>query len=152
MGLDNGIMLRVRGELEDDCSLLQLPGIEKTDWWSEEAPENEKGYSHYDICYWRKCWNIRNDLFAACETEENDSSYYPMSVSNLITFRDELYSILCAGPNAWENPEGWSRGSIWTFEEAMNFLPWDIVRISTLIDYLQNEGAGRAEAYFYDSY
>ena len=142
MGLDNGITLRVKGEINPDAEILTIPGIEK-DRWNDNS---EPGFTYYDICYWRKCWNIRDILFDA-KGKENCGEYN-FTVDELKEVRDGIYHAICKGPKVWNE----ENRSIWDFEEAMNFLPWDIVRISALIDYLQHEGAGRSEAFFYDSY
>ena len=140
MGLDNGIILRVRNKLNEDCPLLSVEGIEENKWRTD-------GFHYYDICYWRKCWNIRDVLFSCCQDTEGkeDNCNYELTISELEDIRYQLYNIICKGPDHWGD-------SIWDFEEAMNFLPWDIVRISALINFLKDEGAGRAEVYFYDSY
>lgn len=142
MGLDNGITLRVKGEINPDAEILTIPGIEKDSWNDNSEP----GFTYYDICYWRKCWNIRDILFDA-KGKENCGEYN-FTVDELKEVRDGIYHAICKGPKVWNE----ENRSIWDFEEAMNFLPWDIVRISALIDYLQHEGAGRSEAFFYDSY
>lgn len=144
MGLDNGIILRVKGKIDGDCPLLSIKGIEENDWYTEE---NAKGFHIYDICYWRKCWNIRDILFSSCQDaqDKEEGNDYELTIPELEDIRDQLYDMICKGPDRWDD-------SIWDFEDAMNFLPWDIVRISALINYLKNEGAGRAEVYFYDSY
>ena len=146
MGLDNGITLRVKGEINPDAEILTIPGIEKADL----NDNTEQGFTYYEICYWRKCWNIRDILFANCHDAEGkeDCGEYSFTVDELKEVRDSLYHTICKGPEAWNE----ENRSIWTFEEAMNFLPWDIVRISALIDYLQHDGAGRSEVFFYDSY
>lgn len=146
MGLDNGIKLRVKGEINPDAEILTIPGIEKDSWNDNSEP----GFTYYDICYWRKCWNIRDILFDA-KGKENCGEYcgeYNFTVDELKEVRDGIYRTICEGSKAWDE----ENRSIWDFEEAMNFLPWDIVRISALIDYLQHEGSGRSEAFFYDSY
>ena len=142
MGLDNGITLRVKGEINPDAEILTIPGIEKDSWNDNSEP----GFTYYDICYWRKCWNIRDILFDA-KGKENCGEYN-FTVDELKEVRDGIYHAICKGPKVWNE----ENRSIWDFEEAMNFLPWDIVRISALIDYFQHEGAGRSEAFFYDSY
>lgn len=146
MGLDNGITLRVKGEINPDAEILTIPGIEK-DSWNDNL---ELGFTYYDICYWRKCWNIRDILFVNCHDAKGkeDCGEYSFTVDELKEVRDGIYHTICEGSKAWDE----ENRSIWDFEEAMNFLPWDIVRISALIDYLQHEGAGRSEAFFYDSY
>lgn len=145
MGLDNGIVLRVKGKIDPEERILSIPGIEKDDWYEENHP----GFSQYDICYWRKCWNIRDILFVNCNDAKGKDDYgtYSLTIDELEAIRHSLYLTICEGPDAWNDGDQ----SIWDFKEAMNFLPWDLVRISALIDYMEKNG-GRCEAFFYDSY
>jgi len=145
MGLDNGIVLRVKGKIDPEDRILSIPGIEKDDWYEENHP----GFSQYDICYWRKCWNIRDILFVNCDDAKgkDDCGTYSLTIDELEAIRHSLYLTICEGPDAWNDGDQ----SIWDFEEIMNQLPWDLVRISALIDYMEKNG-GRCEAFFYDSY
>lgn len=145
MGLDNGIVLRVKGKIDPEDRILSIPGIEKDDWYEENRP----GFTQYDICYWRKCWNIRDILFVNCDDAigKEDCGTYSLTIDELEAIRHSLYLTICEGPDAWNDGDQ----SIWDFEEAMNFLPWDLVRLSALINYMEENG-GRCEAFFYDSY
>lgn len=140
MGLDNGILLRVRGRINENS-----PWYEKLRLNSDSV-EEKNGFSVYDICYWRKCWNIREILFENCADTNgvDDCGSYTLTPEEIGAIRDALCDILRDGDAAWDD-------SIWTFEEAMNFLPWDIVVLGQLMDFLQ-ENAGKCEVFFYDSY
>ena len=144
MGLDNGIQLRVKGKINPESPLLKVPGVQG---WDFCPMEEGNGYYNYDICYWRKCWNIRDMLFSCCSDSigREDNQSYELSVPELRDIRDRIYNIICAGPLDWED-------SIWTFDEMIPHLAWDLVRITALIDYVEHEGAGNAEVSFYDSY
>ena len=102
-----------------------------------------------EVCYWRKCWNIRDILFVHCDDAKgkDDCGTYSLTIDELEAIRHSLYLTICEGPDAWNDGDQ----SIWDFEEAMNFLPWDLVRLSALINYMEKNG-GRCEAFFYDSY
>ena len=51
MGLDNGVEIRRN---EHTSSILELRRFE---------PEYDKNHEYdFEICYWRKCWNVRNDI------------------------------------------------------------------------------------------
>lgn len=144
MGLDNGIILRTRKRISEDNELLKVKGIEQIHDISDDD-----GFFNYDICYWRRCWNIRSLLLDNCQKEE-DPGYYPMTIQNLINFRTAIFNTICAGAEAWDY--GDYTGSVWSFDDMITSLAYDLVRLTALIKYLKEEGAGLAEAYMYDSY
>ena len=57
MGLDNGIVLATHHKINMD-DIPEYIVIEEDDWRNNDDDYND-GY-YYDVCYWRKCWNIRN--------------------------------------------------------------------------------------------
>lgn len=141
MGLENGIVLQVRGKIDPDAAILKVPGIEKVDWYDNPEP----GFTYYDICYWRKYWNIREILFDNCHTKESNHAY-PLTIKQLESIRDDIYCLICDGEAGWDTSR-----TMWSFEDSVGRLGWDIVRISELIRYLKTD-TGYCEAFFYDSY
>lgn len=144
MGLENGIVLQVRGKIDPDAAILKVPGIEKVDWYDKPEP----CFTYYDICYWRKYWNIRDilfDNFKAKETGEPNGKY-PLTNKELESIRDDIYHLICDGENRWDDSR-----TMWSFEDSVGRLGWDIVRLSELIRYLEAH-TGYCEAFFYDSY
>lgn len=141
MGLENGIVLQVRGKIDPDAAILKVPGIEKVDWYDNPEP----GFTYYDICYWRKYWNIREILFDNCHDKESNGKY-PLTIKQLESIRDDIYYLICDGEDRWDDSR-----TAWSFEDSVGRLGWDIVRISELIRYLKAD-VGYCEAFFYDSY
>lgn len=147
MGLDNGIILRVKGKINPDAAILKIPGIEETDW---NGGIPEPGFTYYDICYWRKCPNIRNILLESTEEspQNSENGYFIMSADDIRYFFNELITLLENGPDNWED-----KGScFWSFEDMVPNLAWDLVRLGALMRFVKGEGAGKCEVRFYDSY
>lgn len=132
MGLDNGIRLKTRKTIED---IAEYTTVHRNEYNKDEI--------EYEICYWRKCWNIRSMIFQMMNKDSNAmSDDYELSIESLKKIRIGIYQLIC-------NPDLWD-GSIWTFEEMLPHLAQDLVNLSWLIDYLRNDTT--AYACFYDSY
>lgn len=130
MGLDNGIMLH---------------GIKP-----EEIPPFIKYYGAFDdgieLCYWRKCWGIRNKFLDILTKAHPGAHDYKIDIDfddvpalerALMQFTSESY---------WdENAE-----SIWTYEEFIPHLIDQIVALRWLAVVMCNNPHIQAE--FYDSY
>lgn len=141
MGLENGIILQVRGKIDPDAAILKVPGIEKVDWYDNLEP----GFTYYDICYWRKYWNIRDILFDNAHAKEESDDKYPLTIKQLESIRDDIYYLICDGEDRWDTR------AFWSFEDSVGRLGWDIVRLSELIRYLKADTT-YCEVFFYDSY
>lgn len=115
MGLDNGIVVKDRLN-----------------------PENE-------ICYWRKCWNIRSAIFDIIgrPSLEDETYEYSLSLENVV----DIYYMLknLKKDNWYENGS-----SIWEWDEIKKGIKRDIKELNRLIKAMKkNENL---EVFFYDSY
>ena len=127
MGLDNGICVRGLKRNSLIGRLFKYPFDEDYG----EAP---------DICYWRKCWNIRGmifSLFGGAEAYRSD-----LTRDDILFIRDEIKYML-AHPDEWH-------GSIWEFSEIESTLKRDSRNL--LILYLLMGVKKGLQPYFYDSY
>ena len=133
MGLDNGICVE-RNDFTN--SLFEL---EKFKY--EYAPRR-----YFEICYWRKCWNIRDAIGRKIWYEDN-------GYSNELTEAD-LYNIIEALESF--NEEKWNED----FENGETIWEWDIIEqrlaqqiqdLKLLID-LKKKYENKLYIYFYDSY
>ena len=133
MGLDNGIEVK-RTEYS-----VSIPWIAKHafDW------DKEKRYD-FQICYWRKCWNIRTIILCTCNINSDNDCRYLLSVDDLINIRKELKKL---NEKEW-NSQG---GSIWTWEEHAPINKKHIRELAKLIQ-LKRKHKDKLEIYFYDSY
>lgn len=136
MGLDNGIVLKTKNSI-----------IEKPDWvkFNGSPAEHDDGFLEYDICYWRKCWNIRGAIFDILEKVDEREWEFELSINQVVAIRDRMYKFLTEGED-WDE----SGDSIWLFEEIIPVLTQDILNLSWLIEYMKKDV--HAIVYFYDSY
>lgn len=140
MGLDNGIILKTKKEINlnvEDGDFDAVPSCVHI----EELEKSEDGFYQYDVCYWRKCWGLRNTIVEILEMDEH---LYEKDVNlkNLSLISDAIYYIL-KEPDCWES-------SVWDIDEMTSHLAQDIININWLIKYLKNNN--HAYCYFYDSY
>ena len=112
MGLDNGIIIKYKNGIEEE------------------------------ICYWRKCWNIRKLIFDCIDSNEMLFEY-SLSLDDLVDIYNALKTL---------NKENWSEngGSIWEWEEIRKGLKRDIKTLNKLIKRMKKEPD--LEVIFYDSY
>lgn len=138
MGLDNGIILKTKKKLNISEDIPSYAKIEESYMDSECT-----GGFEYDVCYWRKCWNIRSKMKEIIDMPEMDYRR-ELTIPNLMAISNMLYSCLC-------HPEDWIfEDCFWTFDEMMPHIAQDIVNISWLIEYLKDDT--HSYCYFYDSF
>lgn len=136
MGLDNGIKLKVKNKKVfkpffvkfDDFDFIE--GIE--------------------VCYWRKCWAIRNDIINVLNRNHfngvrNQNRYkWPVKSSDI----NDIIRVI----KSWRNQKRWDAyaESIWEYEEIKDRLRQQITSLRWLKYYLKFHP--NVECYFYDSY
>ena len=98
MGLDNYLSLITKEELDLD-KIPKYVKITKDDW---STKQNNDGF-YYDICYWRKCWNIRHIMLNILGVDINSwsNTYEFDKVERIIELRDKLLVYIC-DPEIWE--------------------------------------------------
>ena len=96
MGLDNGIRI-------ENIKKSQLPRF-------LHYPFKAFDDNDVEICYWRKCWNIRESIFDVISKSTNDNEYkYYLTLDNIIAIRKELIWWFLH-PHEWEHSR-----TIWTY-------------------------------------
>ncbi len=142
MGLDNGIHLIMRQKIDPKEDII-FNDFEKIDFDEFATNEYKDGY-YYDVCYWRKCWNIRDMIFDALDADKNSLSdtYTIDKPSQIQEIIDGLYRFL-------QNGEDWE-DSIWDFEDMIPQLAQDIVNLSAVKRIMNDYTNVKVE--FYDSY
>lgn len=128
MGLDNGICVK------------RTPAAEKIP--ELKAFEEEWCRCNFEICYWRKCWNIRSRIFDVLRGPCVDGWRIFLSVEDIDRIAEVLQSFT---EENWED-EG---GSIWAFSEMEDRLKQQIENLGVLKRLMQEHELG---VYFYDSY
>ena len=134
MGLDNGICVK-RNNYSDFIKKMKR----------FEDKTCKKYQFDYDICYWRKCWNVRNDILDIIQTGENEEYHYELTVRDIQIIITILKSY---NSKTWDYGS-WS-GSIWTWKEHRKINRRHIRNLKTLVKLMKKHPY--LEVYFYDSY
>ena len=128
MGLDNGIILRDVNPKELVVNkLINLDNLENTS---------------AEICYWRKCWGIRNAIVEKLHFNDNEES--KLDVEDIPVIIKILFDFY--GQTEWEE----NADSIWEWDEFKDTLRQQIFNLMWLYDYMLAHSD--AEIIFYDSY
>ena len=133
MGLDNGIIVKSN---KRTVTRDMLPiGINYP---------FEKDYDGVEILYWRKNWGMRNEVMHTFHWDDETYSGTIDTPAQVMTFIE-----LIAG---WLNEERWEEegSSIWEYEEIRKILIQNIINLSILYTFMQNNPDIYLE--FYDSY
>ena len=102
----------------------------------------------YEVCYWRKCWGIRNDIISYLHNTheiQEDLYEYELTLEDL----QAIYDILLS----WYNKKKWNESgrSIWDWKTIKEQLRYDCNRLAYLIAKKEVYGDD-LPVYFYDSY
>lgn len=128
MGLDNGIILRDVNPKELVVNkLINLDNLEDTS---------------VEICYWRKCWGIRNAIVE--KLHFNDGEESKLDVEDIPVIIKILFDFY--GQTEWEE----DADSIWEWDEFKDTLRQQIFNLMWLYDYMLEHSD--AKVIFYDSY
>lgn len=134
MGLDNGIEVK---RTEFTNSLPWLRSLEGS--WDKEHKYD------FEVCYWRKCWNVRRIVLDICEEDSPNDFEFELTLDQLVQIRDTLKQF---NAKNWDNSYG---NSIWTWKEHKRSNRRHITRLNKLIK-LKKKYGDLIEVYFYDSY
>ena len=102
----------------------------------------DKKYEYdFEICYWRKCWNVRN-LISRCLGGIEDCGYTSIEREDIPKIISVLKSL---------NADNWNDygGSIWEWEEQEERNGYHIEDLEYLYMLM---GHHDMDVYFYDSY
>lgn len=148
MGLDNGITLKLRRPLTDnDFYNAENRELILTHNWRKDPEPNEDGMYEYEICYWRKCWNIRErilDILGGDRGDIGGGIYEDLKSNDIIAIADQLFILIYNGAEKWDD-------SIWEYEEVVARLGEDIARLGWLVRFIAKNPM-QYEIEFYDSY
>ena len=131
MGLDNGVEVR-RNEYTNSIPELQRFELECNNYFS--------------VCYWRKCWNIRNDILWILNKRFSEDYEYTLTKENI----DQIIKLL-ESYNANNFEDGGS--CIWDWDDEewpySEKIQQDIENLKVLRQLMDRYDL---EVYFYDSY
>ena len=113
MGLDNGIIVKNKNDTKEE------------------------------ICYWRRCWNIRNKIFEIIEKHSDEEYKYFLSLDNVV---DIYYMLKNLNKKNWFD----DGSSIWDWEDIKKSIKGNIKALNKLIKRMKKEP--ELEVIFYDSY
>ena len=131
MGLDNGICVKRTDKTANIPELLRF----EDDWI-------RKYQTDYEVCYWRKCWNVRHMIMDVVTGGFSDSYRIFLTADDVSRIAEALGSFT---EHNWED-EG---GSIWEFCEYKEILGDQIANLGVLKRLMQEH---ELAVYFYDSY
>lgn len=130
MGLDNGIVCRLR------------PGYHFGPMAGRTFRDTDIEGAH--VCYWRKCWNVRNDIFCLIETKRDSlGGEYDLTYSDVVSIRKLIFSYLRR--SNWDE-----NNSIWTHAEIRPHIFRGWLALGILLYYMRRGAVERV--YFYDSF
>lgn len=130
MGLDNGIIIKSNKEI-------------KAPFWVKLDFFNNLDRTRAEVCYWRKCWGIRNLIIDELNNGDEDFFEYRLLVSDIHNIRKVL--------KYFNNRKRWTRfgHSIWDWDEIKWKLVYQQMNLYWLARYMEKN---EVEVYFYDSY
>ena len=140
MGLDNGITLKTKYPIDvEDWEI-------KPDYvvFPFDAQKRKDGWYEYDICYWRKCWDVRGAIIDILDVPQEGGIYEIDKPSQVKKIREALIDFL-------RHPERWEQ-SIWSMDEYMECLAQQIVNLGWLHKYMKEHKGEPMKVEFYDSY
>ena len=132
MGLDNGIIVKNKYK-----ELLEELG---PDYWEDHKSKDD---NDYDLCYWRKCWGIRNAIIKKFHFPETCGEY-KLDLEDIPVIIKILEGF--CNSNNWEE----YGDSIWEYDDYIHTLIEQIVNLKIFYKYWKKHP--EIEVYFYDSY
>ena len=139
MGLDNGINIKCKSQ--EEAQLI----INEAATYLNTLRLFYGNKEHVEVCYWRKCWNIRREILSVLRPKDKDQKKYLIELDDIKSIIFKLYKFLDS--STWENDDD---GSIWVFDEYKSVIMWNILNLSWLFHYKVKNP--EIEIYFYDSY
>ena len=135
MGLDNGI------QIKRNTSTNSIPELKQF----ELAYDNKHQFD-FEVCYWRKCYNIRNMIMDVVESARDNDNSDILTTTDIEKIIRGLQSFNSAN---WQE----NGGSIWDWDDEeypySEKIQRDIENLKNLQTLMEKYDL---EVYFYDSY
>lgn len=135
MGLDNGIQIKRNTYTNSIPELKQF-----------ELTYDNKHQFDFEVCYWRKCYNIRNMIMNVVESARDNDNSDILTTTDIEKIIHGLQSFNSAN---WQE----NGGSIWDWDDEeypySEKIQRDIENLKNLQTLMEKYDL---EVYFYDSY
>lgn len=135
MGLDNGVSIR------RNAHTTKIPELQRfAETWDEKCEYD------FEVCYWRKCYNIRSMILDTAEGVYDCDDSEPLTIEDIDNIIEGLRSF---------NSKNWgdNGGSIWDWDDEeypySEKIQRDIENLEVLRGLMDKYDL---EVYFYDSY
>lgn len=151
MGLDNGIMLRVKVDtiVPSDVFVSKYDITRDTDDFEVRLDCIPAGGYKVEICYWRKCWALRNEILKVLDAPYMGGCAYSIKNEQL----DEIIEIIKKYTykeyyDAAANGGGYG-GMLWEYEDIIDSLQRQLRALEWCKKLMETQDI---ELDFYDSY
>ena len=140
MGLDNGIVLKTKMNITES-NIPSYVCVEDISKYLET--DKIRGY---EICHWRNCYGIRNEIINVCSNIKSDGKS-ELNEYDIELIRDMLIDYL-------KNPESWDdkARSIWELDIMIDQIAQQVVNLSWLMQFMSDKSNQHWTVEFYDSY
>lgn len=146
MGLDNGLFITTKHP--ENFTVPKEFVWRDRDWSGVKCTNGSSMiYSIYsrEVCYWRKCWNIREEIIKALgDRWDGDIYKFELTVEELKRIWKSINSL--NKKKVWNNSE-----SIWDYSDMRAVLDQDLINIEWVIEE-KKKNPDEFRIYFYDSY
>lgn len=146
MGLDNGIVIRTKKTKEMRDIVPWYVSVASGEWVDK---------FNFEVCYWRKCWNIRAGIFDILWKNHHNEwhkSGYDESPKEQMILRiedvKEIYQLLVDYIN--EDLEWDTSDTIWELKDYRPYLVQCAMNLIWLVEWMTAHPEDVVE--FYDSY
>ena len=102
----------------------------------------EEYRTEYSVTYWRKCWNLRNEILYIINHRYDEEFEYALDAEDVEQIIEYLQSL---DSDTWND----SGASLWDWEEMEEHIQQDIDSLSVLAELMQEYDL---DVVFYDSY
>lgn len=130
MGLDNGICIKNRRR-------------ESLSLWPFKYPFESDFDEDVEICYWRKCWGLREIILLDILHTNDEGGEYPLTTYQVKRIKTAIRRYI-------KQPDWWESRSFWAFDELKLILREDLWNLWWLRWWMLFHP--KEIVYFYDSF
>lgn len=113
MGLDNGVTIKIKKNNKLKKEIINSFGSNAEHFYSNDT------YETIEVCYWRKCWNIRAMFLFVLADTKNDLYEYRIKPKHIDALIRNLHYM--QDRRVWEKSNEFG-SCIWEYDEIINNL------------------------------